>query len=134
MTQQQGGMRRRRPLGVTILAILTILFGIFAVIGGIAIMGISVVGGLFGTTFPAAQAFLYGGLAFALGIVALIGGAGLWGLKRWAWWLVIIIGVIQIIYYGIFGNYITVALWAIIVIYLIAVRKAFMGAPRPMMP
>lgn len=128
------GMRRRRPVGVTILAILTILFGILVVIGGIAVMGIAVVGGIFGTAFPAAQAFLYGGLAVALGIVALIGGAGLWGVKRWAWWLVIIIGVIQIIYYGIFADYITVALWAIVVIYLIAVRKAFMGAPQPMMP
>ncbi len=135
MVQQQTGMRKRRPLGVTILAILIILFGIFAILEGLTAIGFKVFGVIFSVSVSPDLPIFYGILAIVLGIAALIVGGGLWGLQRWAWWLGVIVGVIQIIVYGSGLDYINLALWAIIVIYLIAVRKAFMGARgRPSMP
>ena len=129
MSQQQMGMQKKRPLGVTILAILAIIIGIFSIIGGIALIGLSVIGGIFGLAIPAGWGILYGVAALILGFISLVAGGGLLTLRMWAWWLLLIVGIAQIVIYGLGLNWVTVALWAIIVIYLILVRKAFVRGP-----
>lgn len=130
-------MRPTRPAGVAILAIITVLIGIFTFFGGLALIGIGTVGAIFNIQLPAAFTIGIGVLATLLGLVAIAAGIGLWRLRRWAWWLAIIIGVVSIISSGVQiavggSAYVGLVLWLIIVVYLIAVRKHFMRPGQAM--
>ena|SRR5579884_2761267 len=102
-------MLRHRPLGVTIISIVLGIEGIFELLLGIlilvgiftlgheisvhghAVVGsiVDVVGGVLGGILAAA--------ALLIGIFSLIFASGLWRLKRWAFWLTVILEVISII-------------------------------------
>ena len=133
-------MPPKRPIGVTILAVLGILFGIIALFGGIVLLGAAA---LIAAVAP--QYAGYAGLFVALGaivlltgILAIVASVGLLRLRMWAWWLMIIVAVLQIVSGiaqfalapGVFGVPYGAVLWLIIVIYLIVVRKSFSSA-RP---
>jgi len=91
-----------RPLGLTVLAVLDVITGIFAIIGGMAIAEILIM-------FPAiadmpifagfATAFgvLFGGVLVIMGIIALLVGWGFWKGREWAWTLGVILYVICIL-------------------------------------
>jgi hypothetical protein len=77
----------QRPTGVTILAVLAIIGGVLALIGGIGVMAL-------GGAAAAGGAGAVGGLAIIGGIILLVAGAvnlafgiGAWTLKPWAWTL-----------------------------------------------
>ena len=73
---------QRRPLGVTIIAILVMIGAIFEIIGGIALLG------------------HYGGVgifAIIVGIISLFVAWGLWTLQSWAFWVVVIVEVIHLV-------------------------------------
>ena len=89
-----------RPTGITILAIVEILLGIFALIGGVGHLLLGI-GGL--VTFSGTDANLMG-LASALGdlftvegLILLVAGYGVWASKSWGWMLslgIVIIGIL----------------------------------------
>jgi hypothetical protein len=81
---------RKRPLGVTIVAILMIINGIILIAGGIA--GVTV-GGLMGIPLIGVAS----GVLIALGIAALIVAWGLIKGKGWAWIVTVILSIISII-------------------------------------
>lgn len=91
-----------RPTGVTILAILALIGGIFSFIAGLGLIaGGALLGGMVGGTEGAAL----GGLAFVFGLVTLaqaiayIGFAyGGWTLKPWGWALGIILALFSIVW------------------------------------
>jgi hypothetical protein len=133
-------MPPKRPIGVTILAVLGILFGIIALIAGVALLGI---GALIATLAPqlAGYAGLFvaiGALILLTGILAIVGAIGLLKLRMWAWWLMIVVSVLQIVLGivpyalapALFAFPYSIILWLIIVIYLVVVRKNFSTA-RP---
>ena len=77
----------QRPTGITILAILAIIGGAFALLGGIGAIGL-------GGAAAAGGAGGAGGLVAILGFVLIVVGAlelafgvGAWQLKPWAWTL-----------------------------------------------
>lgn len=132
----------KRPLGVTILAVLTILFGVIGLLGGILLV----------LVFAAAAALLpaevqgIAGLLLALAalvtlisLVGIIAGVGLLRLRGWAWWLTVIVGILNIAFnigtfvlYPASGFPYGVALWLIILIYLATVRSHFgIGRMKP---
>ncbi len=74
-----------RPLGVTILAILQILGGLLAFVGGMVILVLPFFG------------WLIGPIIIILGIFDLVIGWGLWAMKSWAWMTAIILNIIGII-------------------------------------
>jgi hypothetical protein len=85
-----------RPTGIAVAAIVEILLGIFALIGGIVHLLFGV-GGL--VTFSGTDVTL-GNLANALGdlftvegLILLVAGAGLWQMKKWGWQLSVAIVV-----------------------------------------
>ena len=135
-------MAPKRPIGVTILAVLTILFGILGLLGGILLV---ILAGAAATVLPAEYQAIAGillALGALLAIVSLIGiisGVGLLRLRSWAWWLTIIVGILNVVF-GI-GSYVVyplggfpygIALWIIIIIYLVVVRGHFgIGKPKP---
>lgn len=78
-----------RPTGITILAILAMIGGIFGLLGGLAAMGL---GGLAGGLIGGAEGAAVGGLVIIAGIVTLLGGIvylafayGAWTLRPWGW-------------------------------------------------
>lgn len=96
---------RRRPIGVTIIAVLLGIESLFEIILGIlAIVGIFAVGSYAAAhghtgVRTAVDVFgsLLGGVSLVIGIITLIFVVGLWLLKRWAFWLTIIIEVITLL-------------------------------------
>jgi uncharacterized membrane protein (DUF2068 family) len=110
-------MTRRRPLGVTIIAIITAIAGIYEIVIGILTLII-----------------LIGIVPLILGILALILAVGLWNLRRWAFWATVVIAAFNIIDDIIDttrngGSHIVgIVLWAIVLLYMLLdpnVRAAF---------
>jgi hypothetical protein len=137
MTAQQ-----QRPTGITILAILGIVFGILGILGGgCTVLGGAAVGAL-GAASGVGVAAAGGGLLSILGIVTLamsVGwlafGIGAWTLKPWAWMLglvlvgiSIVVALLTVISGGDFGSQlIGLVIDGVIVYYLMTpdVKKAF---------
>ena len=113
-----------RPVGVAILAILIMLFGVVLIILGLAI---TLVGGLVGFALGGP---MFGALGAAIGFAVLIFGAivfvagqGLWRMRGWAFWLTAILLVLSVISsVGGGGGFI---LPLLLLIYLLLVRKHF---------
>lgn len=99
-----------RPTGITILAILALIGGIFSVLAGLAAIGL---GGIAGGTIGGSTGAAVGFVVILAGLVALIGGAlylafayGAWTLKPWGWLLGIVgagFGVVSAVL-NFFGN------------------------------
>jgi hypothetical protein len=86
-------MTRQRPVLLTVLAILAIIFGAFAILGSLALFGLGAIG-IASANSTAASA---GGSAIIVGVLSLVGGILelLFGIgtlldRAWAWWLGVI--------------------------------------------
>ena len=86
----------QRPTGVTVMAILAAIGGVFGLLASLVLLGIgasgAVTGGLGGL------AFLAGIFVLAYAILSLILAYGFWTLKPWAWPLGIgvqVLGIVQ---------------------------------------
>jgi uncharacterized membrane protein (DUF2068 family) len=120
----------KRPLGITIIAILVfiqavieIIFGIFVFVGS--------------TLASPAVGLLLGWIPLAIGVISFIVAWGLWTLKPWAYWVTLILEIISIISnlfnlgqpnHSLFGVISGGLVSLIIVIYLLVdgnVRRAF---------
>ena len=96
---------RRRPTGVTIIAVLSAIEGILVIIFGILILTTSllishkvIVNGhtITGTAINVIGGIL-GALPIIVGILTLIFTWGLWMLKRWAFWITVAIAILNIL-------------------------------------
>ncbi len=121
-----------RPIGVTILAVLSIIAGILFLIAGSAGLLVTAVAGLTPEEVQLLQAF--GAFAVVLGILAFVSGVGLLRLAVWGWWLAIVVnftsfvsGIVQVVLdpAAFLGIIFGVVLSLIILGYLFAVRGAF---------
>jgi hypothetical protein len=98
MRQEFTGTMRKRPLGITIIAILLFISAVIEIIGGI----FSVIGASLTGTF---SDFLLGWFPLAMGIIALVLAWGLWTLKPWAYWGTVVVEIINILihFFGFLG-------------------------------
>jgi len=138
MTAQQ-----QRPTGITILAVLAFIGGIFGICGGLGgIVGGSFLGGL-AASYGANNAAALGGMlavysivALAFAVADLVFGFGAWTLKPWAWMLGMVLFGLNIVFqlvaliagWATFGGIIiSVAIAGVIIYYLLTpdVKKAF---------
>lgn len=101
----ENAMVRRRPVGVSIISIILAIQGIFELLLGIfAVLAIFAAGHAIsgsghtttGTVVDVLGGTL-GGISLVIGILTLIFAIGLWTLKRWAFWLTVIIEVISLV-------------------------------------
>ncbi len=96
MSGSMSSVPRKRPVGVTIIAVLDIVVGLIALIGG----GLGFLGlGLAGEHIPKVIDVVGGvalGFAVILGLAALVVGWGLWTLKPWAFWTVVVLEILTI--------------------------------------
>ncbi|NIN63659.1 MAG: hypothetical protein GTO63_02865 [Anaerolineae bacterium] len=81
-----------RPIGVTILAILTLVGAIILLVGGSLSLLATAVPGLTSEEVQLIQ--VLGAGMLVLGVFYLIGGVGLLRLTLWGWWLAVIVSVI----------------------------------------
>src|SRR5579863_4401695 len=75
-------MSNRRPLGVTIIAILVAIGAVLEIIGGLLLLAVFAPVGI---------------IALIVGIISLFVAWGLWTLKPWAFWMVVIVEVIHLV-------------------------------------
>ena len=133
-------MPKKRPLGVSILAILTMLFGVLTIVVGLGLLALAALGSAFIPAglpgFISGLLAVFGAVLILFGLIAIAAGIGLWRLRSWAWWLTIIVSVLSIISGALTLSFVTVGLWLLILIYLFVVRQHFgIGAPvGPAMP
>ena len=132
MRQEVTGTMRKRPLGITIIAILLFISAVIEIIGGIS----SVIGS---TPTGTLSNVLLGWFPLVLGVIELVLAWGLWTLKPWAYWGTLVVEIVNILihFFGFLGLPRTHSALAvisggivsiIIVIYLLVdrnVRRAF---------
>lgn len=124
------GTTRRRPLGITIIAILLFIQAVIEIIVGIvALVGITVLSPLAG--------LLIGWIPLAIGILSFVLAWGLWTLKPWAYWATVVLEIVNILinlfsfgqpYHSIAGIFSGGIVSLIILIYMLVdrhVREAF---------
>ncbi len=114
-----------RPLGVTILCILSW-------IGAIILIGLGAIGAIASIAIGSGLGLVLSLTILIIGILLFFVTFALWQLKMWAWWIVIILNVIQIVLgvgsavsQGSAAPIIGVIIPIIIVIYLGTVRDHF---------
>ncbi len=123
-----------RPLGVTIIAILSFINGLL----GLCVPGLAIIGGGIGALFTGGLGLIVacGGLLLAAGpLVWLLVSYGAWNLRPWAWWAgmvatgITVVGVVVNIIngVGILQAVASAPLSVIIFIYLLLpdIRRAF---------
>jgi hypothetical protein len=116
-----------RPMGITILAVLSAIGGVLGILGGIAIVGI---GGIAAASTGSAAFFglgaIWGLLILATAVASLVFAYGAWTLKPWAWPLGVALSVISLALSAltvisggdISGQIISVVIQAVILYYL----------------
>jgi hypothetical protein len=128
-------------MGITILAILAIIGGVFALIGALLlfIAGAAIAAGTVATgstQLTAGTAFTAGAVALVLGVLDIVWGIGALRLSPWAWMLGIALGVLNILSSALnlvlgrtlgAGDYISIVIAVLIIVYLFTprVRQAF---------
>ncbi|HLG64651.1 MAG TPA: hypothetical protein VKY19_22115 [Ktedonosporobacter sp.] len=128
---------RKRPLGVTIIAVLVAIAGIFTLISAFSwFFGV----GVFGFHLPGylrGWAIWYGLFGLIIGLLQLFFAWGLWTLQRWAYLAVIVIEILNLVlaivswsqgYFSWTSFLINMILPVVILVYFLAdrdVREAF---------
>lgn len=135
-----------RPLGVTILAILDILVGIFGLLAGVAVIGLSVLidtSALLGTGggILTGLGLIIGGVIVVFSLIWLAVGFGFLNGKGWAWSLGMVFSVLSILgaiaftALGSYGSIVGVVLWGVMIYYLTRTRvKSFFGKGPGILP
>jgi hypothetical protein len=86
-----------RPMGITILAVLSAIGGVLTILGGIALIGL---GGVAGASSGSAALFgmgaIFGLLLLVSGIASLAFAYGAWTLQPWAWTLGVALQIISL--------------------------------------
>ena len=144
----------KRPLGVTVIAILCIISGIVGLIAGIVLAAFS---SAIPSTFEGSEmsglpagllgalGVAMGGVLLALAISSFVVAYGLWNGKGWAWTLTVVLAVISIAFNAIslaganFGGIISIIIDGIILYYVYrphvkALRRTLAKASRLLHP
>lgn len=117
-----------RPIGVSILAILIILFGALILIAGILFMiGSAFLASIPGLGFTAEFAFLTGAIFTVFGIILIVAGLGLWNLRMWAWVLSILalVAILVLPFLTRAYNICPLLVSLVLLIYLLLIRREF---------
>jgi uncharacterized membrane protein (DUF2068 family) len=131
MVDTERDSTKNRPLGVTIVAILAIIGGIFFIIGGLAPLAIAAI-------VPEFSVLLIGigSILIAIGIGYLVVSYGLMKAKGWAWSITLVLSYVGIVF-GIIsiigGNFLSIIhliISIVIIWYLYKSQiKSFFGKP-----
>ena len=117
--------KRIRPFGVTLLAILVIISGVIAIVGGIFFATIA---SLLDIDFLEAMSGIFAGILVAIGIASFVMAWGLLDGRPWAWTATLVLTIISIIFELASANFVGLIIDAIVLYYLFRPHvKAFFG-------
>lgn len=129
-----------RPKGITVLGVLVILAAIVVGLAGLAGIFLSFASLLPGVDLPGGALFLGGLLYVVLAIILLVAGAGLLGLRIWAWWVATVTAIVAAAWqgYGIYHaltaapvqavpwtSWLGLGFTVLVAVYLLAVHHSF---------
>jgi hypothetical protein len=124
-----------RPTGVTILAIVAAIGGVFGILASLALLGFGAVFAVVG----GGLAFIFGLVLLALSIAELAIAYGFWTAKPWAWtWGIVleaasvVVGLVELVFsYGSFSSLVVDLIVAAIIIYYLnePTIRSYFGAP-----
>jgi hypothetical protein len=119
---------QQRPTGVTILAVLAAIGGVFSIFGGLSLVALGgAIGAATSSTDLGILGIGFGAYMFVIGALYLLMSFGFWTAKPWGWILGIAIAIVSMAgtiaqlvlgYTGIFSAVISVIVPAIILYYL----------------
>ena len=129
-----------RPRGVTVLGALVILAAIIIGLAGVAGVFLSFASLLPGINLPGSTLIVGGVLYLILAFILLAAGAGLLGLRIWAWWVATVTAIVAAAWqaYGIYTastgtmpetvpwtSWVGLGFTVLIAVYLLAVHHSF---------
>jgi hypothetical protein len=128
----------KRPVGVIILGILGIIGAVIDILAALTIMGVGSLGTIAGAGAIGAAAVIFGVFYLIIGVLLLVFAISFLGLKSWAWWGMVFIMVINIVW-GVVAmavngfetsSLIGIIINVLIVVYLYSknVKEAFFGS------
>jgi len=115
---------------VAILAILAFIAGLVTFIGGLGVLLVFGVGAVatFGGLIPGLSGVASGVAIVILGLITMGVAVGIWRLRMWAWWVMVILMLANIAFAAVAQNWLGLVLPVIIFLYLLAVRGSFRAA------
>ena len=113
----------RRPLGVTLLAIVALAIGVVNAVLGLLHVATGLVVGIMDFPRPGGSGLLGGLAMMVVGAVYFVVGLGLWNLRPWAWWLGVLASVVGFVVA--LGSPVWMIVWAALAVYLILMRGKF---------
>jgi hypothetical protein len=119
-----------RPFGVSAIALIVALYGIFTALLGLLELTTGITSGIWGTSRGAGFEFLGWPAGLIIGAAYIAAGVGLWNLRRWAWWLASLGGIVGFVlaalgYVLAAGSVIGMFIWGGLLAYLFVVRGNF---------
>jgi len=120
---------KSRPLGVTVISVIGIIFALLAIAGGLVLVGLA---GMVGTVgLPAVLgsfSLAIGAVLLVVSIIQLVGYALLLKMKRNGWTIVVVFGIISMVMGALtnaLSNVVSIVISLIIVAYLWTQRQLF---------
>jgi len=117
----------KRPIGITLLAILVYIVGIIVLVRGLIFLGVIAVT-LFTTPLWGVGNELILGIGWIfLALIVMAVGSGLWYMKKWSWFATTVLSVIGLIIsaLGLTATWLTFGSFLVLTIYLLYALKYF---------
>jgi len=113
-----------RPATIAVLATLTFLYGLFSAFAGLAVLLFPSASGYF-VTVPSGAASIIGLFLAVYGVLEMAGARGLWRVRTWAWWLLVVQYAGALALWFLLSNPILIGASAVLLICLVYERKKF---------
>lgn len=119
-----------RPFGVAAISVVVILFGLLTALLGLLELTTGFSTGIWGLSRGSGLWFLGWPAGLIIGVAYVAAGVGLFNLRRWAWWLAIMGGIVGFLfaalgYFFAGGTFIGMLVWGGLLAYLFVVRGNF---------
>jgi hypothetical protein len=118
-------MKKSRPLGISIMAIITAISAVLSFLAGLAAFGIGVWTLTLGPSMWGVYAGIVGIITIAWGLLGFSVAGGLWSLKNWAWTWAVLWQIIDLVLAVVDLRPLTTLLALIIIVYLLAKKDYF---------
>lgn len=117
----------KRPIGITLLAILVYIVGIITLVRGLIFLGVIAVTLLTTPLWGVGNELILGIGWIFLALIVMAVGSGLWYMKKWSWFATTVLSVIGLIIsaLGLTATWLTFASFLVLTIYLLYALKYF---------
>ncbi|WP_287583287.1 hypothetical protein [Candidatus Borrarchaeum sp.] len=117
----------KRPIGITLLAILVYIVGIIVLVRGLIFLGVIAVTLLTTPLWGVGNELILGIGWIFLALIMMAVGSGLWYMKKWSWFATTVLAVIGLIIsaLGLTATWLTFGSFLVLTIYLLYALKYF---------